>query len=191
MHCAFGDTPNDALRDRLICGMRSESAQKRLLAESKLTFKKALELAQGMEAAERNAKALEKELVPTQPSRRWRLSFGMENAAKRHHTPEQIMIQEAVALQMLRAVVVANRDILHPPADRSRSMAGDLIFATSPHQRRSQVADSLQPFKTQSQELTVGGGCVLWGFRVIIPKKLQAKVLQELHRYHPGTSSGM
>ena len=55
----------------------------------------------------------------------------------------------------------------------------------------SQVADSLQPFKTQSQELTVGGGCVLWGFRVIIPKKLQAKFLQELHRYHPGTSSGM
>ena len=38
--------------------MRSESAQKRLLSESDLTFKHALELSQGMEAAERNAKAL-------------------------------------------------------------------------------------------------------------------------------------
>ena len=38
--------------------MRSESAQKRLLSESDLTFKHALELFQGMEEAERNAKAL-------------------------------------------------------------------------------------------------------------------------------------
>ena len=57
-HCEFGEYLNDALRDRLVCGMRSESAQKRLLSESDLTFKRALELSQGMEAAERNAKAL-------------------------------------------------------------------------------------------------------------------------------------
>jgi len=57
-NCEFGDTLNDALRDRLVCGMRNTSAQKRLLAEADLTFKRALELAQGMEAAEKNAKAL-------------------------------------------------------------------------------------------------------------------------------------
>ena len=38
--------------------MRNTSAQKRLLAEADLTFKKALELSQGMEAAEKNSKAL-------------------------------------------------------------------------------------------------------------------------------------
>ena len=57
-NCEFGATLNDALRDRLVCGMRNTSAQKRLLAEADLTFKKALELSQGMEAAEKNSKAL-------------------------------------------------------------------------------------------------------------------------------------
>ena len=41
-----------------MCGIRSESIQKRLLAEADLTLKKAVELAQRMEAAERNAKSL-------------------------------------------------------------------------------------------------------------------------------------
>ena len=29
--------------------------------------------------------------------------------------------------------------------------------------------------------------CILWGCRVVIPEKLQAKVLAELHQGHPGT----
>ncbi len=57
-HCAFGDYLEQALRDRLVCGIRSESIQKRLLAEVELTLKRAVELARGMEAAEKNAKSL-------------------------------------------------------------------------------------------------------------------------------------
>ncbi len=34
--------------------------------------------------------------------------------------------------------------------------------------------------------MTTEGGCLLWGIRVIIPEKLQPKLLQELHRDHPG-----
>ncbi len=41
-----------------ICTLRSESIQKRLLAEVELTLKRAVELARGMEAAEKNAKSL-------------------------------------------------------------------------------------------------------------------------------------
>ena len=57
-HYKFGDYLDQALRDRLVCGLRVESIQKRLLAETDLTLKKALELAQGMEAADRNTKSL-------------------------------------------------------------------------------------------------------------------------------------
>ncbi len=53
-HCEFGTFLNDALRDQFVCGLRQESIQKRLLAEDKLTFKKASEIAQAMELAERN-----------------------------------------------------------------------------------------------------------------------------------------
>ena len=57
-HCEFGDYLNEALRDRFVCGLHNSSTQKRLLAEAKLTFAKAVELAQSAEAADNNARKL-------------------------------------------------------------------------------------------------------------------------------------
>ena len=57
-HCEFGTFLDQALRDRLVCGLRQENIQKKLLTEVDLTLARALELSVGMEAAERNAKAL-------------------------------------------------------------------------------------------------------------------------------------
>ena len=57
-HCKFGTFLEEALRDRLVCGLRSESMQKRLLAEKNLTLKTALDLAHGMESAHRDAKVM-------------------------------------------------------------------------------------------------------------------------------------
>lgn len=57
-HCEFGAYLDQALRDRLVCGLRNENIQKRLLAESDLKLQKAMDLALGMEAADRNAKSL-------------------------------------------------------------------------------------------------------------------------------------
>ena len=54
----FGDYLEDALRDRFICGLSNETIRQRLLSEPDLTLTKAMELAQGMEAAERNSKSL-------------------------------------------------------------------------------------------------------------------------------------
>ena len=42
-YCEFEGHLNDALRDRLVCGLRSESTQKRLLAIKKLTLQEAME----------------------------------------------------------------------------------------------------------------------------------------------------
>ena len=47
------------LRDRLVCGIRDAKVQRRLLAEPDLKFKKALELAQAAEAAERDTEELQ------------------------------------------------------------------------------------------------------------------------------------
>ncbi|KAL5500699.1 hypothetical protein EMCRGX_G012294 [Ephydatia muelleri] len=54
-YCEFGNTLNDMLRDRLVCGIRDIKLQRRLLAERGLTFAKAFELAQVAELAEKNA----------------------------------------------------------------------------------------------------------------------------------------
>ena len=44
----------------------------------------------------------------------------------------------------------------------------------------------MQSFADRRNELTVEEGCLLWGYRVLIPGKLRPKLLQELHRDHPG-----
>ena len=37
-HCKFGETLEDTLRDRLVCGLRHEAIQRRLLSEKDLTY---------------------------------------------------------------------------------------------------------------------------------------------------------
>ncbi len=56
--CEFGDTLEIMIRDRLVFGINDMAIQKRLLAESKLTYKKAIELAQEMESADLDMKLL-------------------------------------------------------------------------------------------------------------------------------------
>ena len=55
--CEFGSFLDEALRDRFVCGLRCESARRKLLTEAKLTLAKAVEFAQCMELAEKNAKS--------------------------------------------------------------------------------------------------------------------------------------
>ena len=41
-HCNFGETLDEMLRDRLVCGIANPAIQKRWLTESELTFTKAV-----------------------------------------------------------------------------------------------------------------------------------------------------
>ena len=53
-HCDFGVTLEDMIRDRLVCGVRGPKIQQRLLAETELSFDRALKIASVMERAEKN-----------------------------------------------------------------------------------------------------------------------------------------
>ena len=48
------------------------------------------------------------------------------------------------------------------------------------------VDPSLITYKNKRDELTLEQGCLLWGYRVIIPNTLQEHVLKEVHETHPG-----
>ena len=50
----------------------------------------------------------------------------------------------------------------------------------------TRVPQVLSPYHTRRLELTVEGGCLLWGIRVVIPTTLRGAILEELHRSHPG-----
>ena len=51
----------------------------------------------------------------------------------------------------------------------------------------SQYEEStLKPYYKCRNEFAIHQGCIMWGIRVVIPKKLQAYVLDELHSNHTG-----
>ena len=58
-HCDFRDQLEEMMRDRLVCGVNDEKIQRRLLAESRLDFKKALELARAREIADKNTRDIQ------------------------------------------------------------------------------------------------------------------------------------
>ncbi|XP_028169209.1 uncharacterized protein LOC114359144 [Ostrinia furnacalis] len=64
--CDFGSWLQESLRDQLVCGISSESIRQRLFAESKLDFAKAYSIAVSMEAAEKDAAAVEGHRSPSE-----------------------------------------------------------------------------------------------------------------------------
>ena len=44
----------------------------------------------------------------------------------------------------------------------------------------------MRPLYQRREQLATDQGCLLWGMRVIIPTKLQSRILSELHFTHPG-----
>ena len=57
-HCEFVPVLSDMLRDRLVCGTRVKTIQRRFLVEPALTFEKALDTALAAEAADKDSKRL-------------------------------------------------------------------------------------------------------------------------------------
>lgn len=48
------------------------------------------------------------------------------------------------------------------------------------------IDENLKMYKTKEKELTVENGCLMWGYRVIIPECLRKEILGELHSSHLG-----
>ncbi|XP_029965625.1 uncharacterized protein K02A2.6-like [Salarias fasciatus] len=52
--------------------------------------------------------------------------------------------------------------------------------------RGGEMTPKLQPYMSRRNELSVQAGCLLWGYRVIIPPPLRERVLSKLHTGHCG-----
>jgi hypothetical protein len=66
-HCNFESNLEETLRDRLVCGLSNQQIQKRLLAESKLKFSKAVAITVAMETATRDATEIHSEFREEKP----------------------------------------------------------------------------------------------------------------------------
>lgn len=48
------------------------------------------------------------------------------------------------------------------------------------------MKDNEQKYYTKRNELSVEKGCLMWGYRIVVPKMLREKVLWELQAFHFG-----
>ena len=67
VRCEFGASLEELLRDRLVCGIKDEHIQRRLLAEPHLTFTKAQDIALALESADRNTADLQQQVQAAVP----------------------------------------------------------------------------------------------------------------------------
>ena len=81
IHCGYGDSLNDMLRDRLICGINDARIQRRLLAETKVDFKRAMKIAQAMETADRDATHLQCSQIASYPGPGYEARFAKRVAS--------------------------------------------------------------------------------------------------------------
>ena len=58
-YCGYGDSLNEMLRDRIVCGIQDQRTQRRLLAQTDLTLKKAFEVAQAIQSADTQVQELQ------------------------------------------------------------------------------------------------------------------------------------
>lgn len=61
-----------------------------------------------------------------------------------------------------------------------------LVFNYIQYGFRNTTDEVIKPIAFRKDELSIENGVIMWGFRVIIPVKLRAQLLLELHNIHEG-----
>ncbi|XP_054723042.1 uncharacterized protein K02A2.6-like [Uloborus diversus] len=95
------------------------------------------------------------------------------------NSPMEILLLEALKKPLLKCADLARLTALDPILSRVLNWT----WRGWPKQNPDKV---FEPFYTRKLELSVHKGCLLWGARVIIPKKAQADLLGILHNTHQG-----
>lgn len=105
-HCNFGATLELTLRDRLVCGMRDENLQRRLLAETTLSFSQALDRALAAEAASKNTK----EIRCASTSEIHQVQGERKRKNQRHRLLTTLKKRHPKVAKLVRVVVVLTRE---------------------------------------------------------------------------------
>ena len=100
-------------------------------------------------------------------------------------TPQDTSVVSTFTIGQIQALPVTTEQL------ESATRQGSLLSKVHAFVRDgwpSTTTDGFQPYWSRRIELSTEGGCLLWGNRVVVPHKLRAKVIQEVHPNHPGMS---
>jgi transposase InsO family protein len=99
----------------------------------------------------------------------------------------QDVCAETAAINLASLIAVPVTEIEVYAATRNDAVLSTVLRSVLEGWKLSnQDNEGYGPYETRRQELSTEGGCLLWGLRVIIPTKLQNRVLTMLHDVHPG-----
>ena len=144
--------------------------------------------------------------IPTQASariQRWALILSGYNYTIAYKPGEQhgnadslsrLPLPECPANQVLPPELVMLMDTLQygpiTPREIRRWTETDPLLSKVKHYIlqgwKNETDEELKPFYRRRYELSLHDECILWGCRVIVPKKGRARVLDQLHQGHPG-----
>ena len=109
-HCDFKEYLSEALRDRLVCGLRSEAIQRRLLSQKDLTLESAYDIALSEETASQRASELQVS-VKTAASPDVNVQSGAREAAKQSRNSPELFQVWQIRPPNLTAVFISNRSV--------------------------------------------------------------------------------
>ena len=94
----------------------------------------------------------------------------------------QIDTVEVYLTELDRAPVSAEEVMIHSRRD---PVIAKMIDCVRTRRFPTSGDPDIKYFVNKAEQLSVEDGCLLWGNRVVIPKTLRGKVLEELHQAHP------
>ena len=90
--CDFGGYRDEALRDRLVCGITSQTIRRKLLGVADLTLKKAVDIVVGMELTQKEISEISSEPKTVQKVDLHDLCFP---CGRRNHLPENCFLKDS------------------------------------------------------------------------------------------------
>ena len=157
-YCNYGDTLESMLRDRLVCDVNDVQIQKRLLAEDKLTFKKALDISLALEAATKDTKQLQAASATGNPVPVYKMREGEKSSpsikcyrcGKPNRKAPECRYKDSVCAKCkkkghLAKVRRSTKHTSHPPQSKSESLLTNTLTS---HQ---QVPGEYQLFSIQQE----------------------------------------
>ena len=158
VHCQFGDNLQETLRDRFVCGLRHEAIQRRLLSESTLTYSKALEVARGMECADKDTKSFKStdpliKTIGAPPQKSTDRARNCYRCGRSNHTPANCKFKDARCLKCKKIGHIAPvcQSPRAEPRPRQPKQA-DTPRKQADYQRKKHRTHNVQPDEGQSSD---------------------------------------
>ncbi|XP_070803581.1 uncharacterized protein, partial [Pituophis catenifer annectens] len=213
--CEYRDL-DEMLLEQLICGVRDGRLQRRLLARSNLTLLIALDEARAQESSVKAAERLKSSHLTKATQKTAPVHREASRTARREprdgcascggsHSRQNCKFRDAVCRACKKRGHIAR--VCRSKAHQSYRPRGQSAQSeTAPHRRPNRDGGNRKGAKFEDvgaytiriaqtctspgektyTTLTMQGGCLLWGDRVVIPSRLKEKVLTLLHEGHPG-----